>query len=77
MFFGGDRCLVVYLYSEEGDEPVHVHVERDDNLAKFWVQPVKLASAGDFGMAELRKIERLVIQHQAAIIQKWHEHFDH
>jgi len=26
-----------FFYSGDGDEPPHVHVERDDNTAKFWL----------------------------------------
>ena len=35
-----------YFYSHEPNEPPHVHVDRDDLSAKFWLQPV--------GLAELR-----------------------
>ena len=66
----------LFFYSSEGTEPIHVHVERDDLEAKFWVDPVRLASSGGFGAAELRKMEALVIEHQQAIINRWHEHFD-
>ena len=33
----------VYFYSHEPDEPPHVHVDRDDQSAKFWLAPVALA----------------------------------
>lgn len=65
-----------FFYSDEGNEPVHVHVEKDDLVAKFWIQPVTLAETGGFTAKELGKIERLVIQHQKTIIEHWHEHFD-
>jgi hypothetical protein len=66
----------LFFYSSEGTERIHVHVERDDRAAKFWVEPVTLASSGGFGAAELRKIEALVIEHRQSIINRWHEHFD-
>jgi hypothetical protein len=28
-----------FIYSNEGDEPPHVHVRRDRKLAKFWLSP--------------------------------------
>ena len=34
---GPYRC---FFYSGEGREPPHVHVERDDAVAKFWLHPV-------------------------------------
>jgi len=32
-----------YFYSHEPNEPPHIHVERDDLSAKFWLDPVALA----------------------------------
>lgn len=66
----------LFFYSDEGNEPPHVHVEREDKEAKFWMEPVRLASAGGFGVAEIRRIERIVTKHKQAIICRWHEHFE-
>jgi len=33
----------LYFYSHEPNEPPHVHVDRDDLSAKFWLDPVTLA----------------------------------
>jgi hypothetical protein len=32
-----------FFYSLEGHEPPHIHVERDEKLAKYWLDPVELA----------------------------------
>ncbi len=37
-----------YFYSHEPNEPPHVHVDRDDVSAKFWLDPVQLAANLDF-----------------------------
>lgn len=29
-----------FFYSNEGNEPPHIHVEKSDSLAKFWLDPV-------------------------------------
>lgn len=36
-----------FFYSDEGDprEPPHVHVTAGERLAKFWLEPVALASS--------------------------------
>jgi hypothetical protein len=34
----------VFFYSNEGHEPPHVHIERDDSVAKFWLAPVDIAN---------------------------------
>jgi hypothetical protein len=33
----------IYYYSHDRSEPPHVHVDRDDSTAKFWMAPVTLA----------------------------------
>ena len=29
-----------YFYSHEPNEPPHIHIDRDNLTAKFWLQPV-------------------------------------
>ena len=31
-----------FYYSADRDEPAHVHVEREDDEAKYWLEPVRL-----------------------------------
>ncbi|HET8889872.1 MAG TPA: DUF4160 domain-containing protein [Candidatus Angelobacter sp.] len=52
-----------YFYSHEPNEPPHVHVDRDDLSAKFWLDPVALAQ--NFGF-NARGIRRLVWHHSGA-----------
>lgn len=63
-----------FFYSRDCEEPIHIHVEREDKEAKFWVDPVRLERPGGFRSGELRRIERLVIAYRESLIQKWHEH---
>ncbi|CAN5428955.1 DUF4160 domain-containing protein [soil metagenome] len=65
----------LYFYSDEGFEPAHIHVERDDLDAKFWILPVELAGFHGFGPRELRVIEKLVIAEEARNAQAWRRHF--
>jgi len=64
-----------FFFSNEGNEPAHVHAERDSSLAKFWLEPVCLAKASGFSARELRQIERIVGEHGDAWKAKWNEHF--
>ena len=32
-----------FFYAGDGHAPPHVHVERDEGAAKFWLDPVRLA----------------------------------
>jgi len=57
-----------HFYSREGNEPPHIHVEREDMEAKFWLRPVSLAGNYGFRAAELRDIQRLVEEHCQTLI---------
>lgn len=65
-----------FFYAGDGDEPPHVHVERDDKVAKFWLEPVRLEHSGGFGRAELGRIQRIVQEQQSALLEAWHDHFE-
>ncbi|HLJ73172.1 MAG TPA: DUF4160 domain-containing protein [Thermoanaerobaculia bacterium] len=39
-------------------------MERDDNVAKFWLRPIRLSKSGGFGRGEIRRIEQLVLEHR-------------
>ena len=53
-----------FFYAGDRDEPAHVHVEREDKLAKFWLNPVRLQTSGGFSRTELARIQQLVPEHQ-------------
>ena len=55
------------------DEPPHVHVERDRNEAKFWLDPVRLERGGGFPRHELRDIRRIVEDHEHKLLEEWNE----
>jgi hypothetical protein len=54
---------------------MHVHIERDENRAKFWLKPVRLQDSGGFGRAEISRIRALVLQHEALLMRSWNEFF--
>jgi hypothetical protein len=65
-----------FFYAGDYSEPSHIHVERDGNVAKFWLHPVRLVSAGQFRRAELRNIERLVGENAVTLREAWRGFFD-
>ena len=65
-----------YFVSGDRNEPPHVHVRRDANYAKFWLDPVELQSSGNFRGTEIRRIYRIVQQHQIAFLEEWNAHFN-
>jgi hypothetical protein len=65
-----------FFYSRENDEPAHIHVELGEKLAKYWLQPVELASSKRFRAHELAAIRELVSEHRAEFQEAWNEYFD-
>jgi hypothetical protein len=53
-----------YFYSHEPNEPPHIHVDREDLPAKFWLDPTQLARNFGFRANELRTIQSLVNKHR-------------
>ena len=66
----------LFFYSADGGEPPHIHVERDASIAKYWLDPVQIASDGGFNRADLREIERIVAENQRRLLEAWHDYFD-
>ncbi len=64
-----------YFYSHELNEPAHVHVDRDDLSAKFWLDPVSLARNFGYSPRELRTIQSLVEEHRIFLLEQWHGYF--
>jgi hypothetical protein len=64
-----------FFWSNDRPEKPHIHVQRDDKIAKFWLDPVALAESGGFSASELRKLERIVSDEQVRFIEAWHEFF--
>jgi hypothetical protein len=67
------RC---FFYAGDREEPPHVHVERDVNVAKFWLDPVRLVGSGGFRSAEIGRIQRLVEGHREDLLRSWNEFFN-
>jgi hypothetical protein len=64
-----------YFYSHEPNEPPHIHVDRDDISAKFWLDPVQLAGNFGFRAHELREIQLRVVEYRAQLLETWNEFF--
>lgn len=63
-----------YFVSHDLHEPPHVHVDRDDQSAKFWIQPVGLARNLGYSPKELRAIERIIQENRQILLEGWNEH---
>lgn len=64
----------IFFFSFDCSEPMHVHVQRDNRICKFWLSPLALARNHGFAPAELNRIRRVIASHLPPIVEAWHEH---
>lgn len=64
-----------FFFSNEGNEPVHIHVESGDKYAKFWLEPIALSRAVGFSGPELTELHNLIGKHMGLFKEKWNEYF--
>lgn len=72
------RGFRFFFYSNEGcpREPAHVHVEKGEHEAKFWIEPVVAVAYNDgFSAKVLRDLLDLVTKNQGRIKRAWHDYF--
>ncbi len=63
------------FFAAEGSEPPHIHVRGSGGVGKWWIRPIKLASARGFTASELSKIERIIRDNQGYFMQRWNQSF--
>jgi len=65
-----------FFWANDRSEAEHVHVERENMIAKFWVDPIRLQESGGFSRTELLKIQKLVEENANRILEAWNEYFN-
>ena len=65
-----------FFYASDRTEPRHVHVARDNLVAKFWLDPIRLQNGGGFARSELRRVERIVERHSVRFLEEWDGYFN-
>ena len=65
-----------FFYAGDRDEPRHIHIEKDNKLAKFWLNPIRLQSSGGFNRREITQIQQIIQEHQTQLMEGWNEYFD-
>jgi hypothetical protein len=64
-----------FVYAGDRDEPQHVHVERDDKVAKYWLDPIRLQRSGGFSRRDMARIERLLRINYKRLVEAWNDYF--
>ena len=64
-----------HFYSDEGNEPPHIHIETPEGECKFWLDAIKLARNKGVSPSAVRNLEKLVFEHQSFLLEKFNEYF--
>jgi hypothetical protein len=65
----------LFFFSNEGNEPVHIHIEKAESYAKFWLDPLCVVINYGFTGKELREISEIIERNELVIREKWNEYF--
>ena len=65
-----------FFYSFDCNELMHVHVQRERMICKFWMQPIALASNHGFSAKELNVVRKIIATKKHKIMEAWNEHCD-
>ncbi len=65
--------FVFFFYSNEGHEPMHVHVRKAGGFAKFWMEPIELDFSQGLKVQDIKQAQDLIVAHEEIIKAKWHE----
>jgi hypothetical protein len=63
-----------FFYSFDCNEPMHVHVQREKMVCKFWLDPIALSKNRRFSPRELNRIREIIYDNLDTIIEAWYEH---
>lgn len=65
-----------FFYSNENNEPAHVHVIKGNADGKIWLEPfLNMAYMHRFTNAEQNNILEIVNSNYELLKKKWHEYF--
>jgi hypothetical protein len=65
----------IFFFAGDRNEPKHVHIEREDKVAKFWLEPVRLHEGGGFSRPELLRLHALVRTNAEQLLEAWNAYF--
>jgi hypothetical protein len=63
-----------FFYSNERNEPAHVHVRAGDKEVKLWLHELSVAANAGFAAHEVGAIVRYLRLHRNQLLAAWNEH---
>lgn len=70
-----------YFWSNEGNEPIHIHVSKgkqSENSTKFWIKRDSIEMVNNnsnIPKNDLKKIQKYICANRDTIIARWYQYF--
>lgn len=64
-----------HFFSNEGNEPPHVHIRKAEKECKFWIETAELAYNDGMTSTEVRRLRDVVDEHRDEFLRRWHDYF--
>jgi hypothetical protein len=68
-----EHGYVFRFYSNEGNEPPHVHVRKGGSESKWWLDPIAMQHNYGYSPKELRVIRRIIEEELSFFLDAWNE----
>jgi uncharacterized protein DUF4160 len=70
-----ERGYRFFFFMADRYEPPHIHVQKDDNAAKLWLDPLEVAYVEGFRRHESNEIVRITQEHLDDFLRAWYQTF--
>ena len=65
-----------FFYAGDRTEDPHIHVESENKIAKFWLDPIRLQNSRGFSRIDLKKIFDIIGNNREHLLESWYEYFN-
>jgi hypothetical protein len=64
-----------YFFSNEGEEPPHIHVDKADATMKVWLDTLEIAYNYGYNPKQVKFILKAIQEHKESFINGWNSFF--
>lgn len=65
-----------FFYSNEGNEPPHIHISKNDNEMKVWLHSLGVEFNFGFKKSEVRILLKIVKNNQKRFLLEWEKFYE-
>ncbi|QEI41163.1 hypothetical protein BMF77_01746 [Dolichospermum sp. UHCC 0315A] len=64
-----------FFYSDEGNEPIHIHVQKGDSECKYWLDidlyEIRETYSYQMSSRDTREVKKIILQNFDEIVDEW------